>query len=252
MDKDEQIIENLKTTHRKLHEFSTDKDLIDFLAGIFEENYKNSTYIITLTGGPGSGKSTLREELIRKLEEDGHKSDYVSTDDFGMYGRVERNQKIAEGATPLEVKDFQYLNKLIDKIKLGNSVKAPVYNEATGDAIVVGEENFPHTIPANLHFFIVEGDFQPVINYNTSIYFHVPTPVRRENRVERDMEKRNGGDPEKIRESFNFRLDSQYYPYTLPAAKKADYLICVESKESPENHAYRTHYIYSVYKNKES
>lgn len=238
--RDEKIIEKILENgiFEKISSSLSDQSLVDILVSKLETYYKEKTVIVTLTGGPGGGKSTLRKHLIQKLEAHGHPTDYVSTDDFGLYTREERNRLIAEGKiNPWTAKDWVLLNMLVDEVREGKSVKAPVYDEATGDAVVVGEENFPHILKPHLHFFIIEGDFQPVENVDVKMYFHVPTDIRRENRVVRDIAKRNGGDPDKIKQSFDFRLESQYYPYTITQAEKADIFIVTiaEKTESGDN-----------------
>ena len=249
LNRDEAIVANIikSPVFTNLVKGLTDQTLIAYLIQKLKKLHINKTIIVTLTGGPGSGKSTLREQLIIALEKDGHSADYVSTDDFGLYTREERNRLIKEGKiNPWTAKDWVLLNMLIDEVREGKSVKAPVYDEASGDAVVVGEENFPHIIKPRLHFLLVEGDFQPVEHVDLKIYFHVPTDVRRENRVVRDLAKRNGGDIEKIKQSFDFRLESQYYPYTLSNAEKADVLIVTDAQPSGQLDNPFTYY-YSVY-----
>lgn len=243
--RDEKIIQKLIDggKFKKVLSNMSDDSLVQEIVSKLTQLFTNQTIVITLTGGPGSGKSTLREHIIQQLEMAGHAADYVSTDDFGLYSRAKRNKLIAEGKmNPWTAKDWILLNNLVNKIKKGESVKAPIYNELTGDAVVVGEENFPHNIPRNLHFFIIEGDFQPVSRVDVKIYFHVPTDIRRENRVVRDLTKRNGGNREEIVKSFDFRLDSQYYPYTLPNVEKSDILIMTKAEKSKDE---KTPFIYS-------
>lgn len=224
-----------------------DQSLLEYLTSEILGLSGEGTKIITITGAPASGKSILREMLIQNLKILGYEADYVSTDDFGKYGRIERNQKIADGAVPLDMKDFALLQRIIDNIKQGAPTRAPVYNETTGDAVVVGEENFPHRIPASLSFFFVEGDFQPLHNPDFKIYLHVPTDIRRENRIRRDLEKRGESDPEKIKKSFDQRLITQYYPYTLPQAGNADVIIATSASAPIKVHKYHNVYSYDIY-----
>ncbi len=80
------------------------------------------------------------------------------------------------------------------------------------------------------------------------MYLHLPTDVRRENRVARDLAKREGyGDANAIRKSFYSRLETQYYPYTLPQAAKSDILIIAQANPAQKNHKYRNEYLYKVY-----
>jgi uridine kinase len=223
--------------------------LLDFLISQLKALYKNQTIIVALTGAPGSGKTILVEQLINKLTNASHLSDFTQTDSYNILHRGQRNKLIAEGKkTPLEVKDFALLNRIVKEIKEGKTVRTPIYDEVTGDAVVVGEKNFPHHVPANLHFFFVEGDYQPLDNPDMTIYLHLPTDIRRENRVERDLAKRKSyGGADAIRKSFNDRLESQYYPYTLPQATKSDIIIVAQANPAPADHPYRHKYAYDVY-----
>jgi uridine kinase len=226
-----------------------DEELTSFLVQTLEAHHKANGVVATFTGAPASGKTTLTENLIEQLKTEGHPADIVRTDDFNLYHRGERNKRIAEGADPLEVKDFVLLKRIVADIGQGKAVNAPVYDEATGDAIVVGEANFPHQINAGLHYFFIEGDFQPLDTPDVRFYLHLPTAVRRENRIERDIEKRGGyGDREAIGKSFDARLESQYYPFTLPQAAKSDVLIISEASQAEAGHKYRHKYRYQVYK----
>lgn len=227
-----------------------EKGLVNFLASELISTYNKQTIISTITGAPASGKTILVKALVQKLTDNAQSSDFTQTDSYNILHRQERNQLITDGKkTPLEIKDFALLKHIVKKIRQGEKTNAPVYDEATGDAVVVGEKNFPHHIKADLHFFFIEGDYQPLDDAAVKIYLHLPTDIRRENRVERDLEKRGGyGDAEAIRKSFDGRLETQYYPYTLPNAEKSDFLIIAQANPAPQNHTYRHQYFYKVYK----
>lgn len=257
MNKDEEVIKKLTENG----DFSTaietsvdDENLLTFLTDYLMQRYQGKPLIVAFTGAPASGKTTQVEQLIAQLRSNDHSSDVVRTDDFNLYHRIERNQKIAEGANPLQVKDFELLERVVEDVRAGRGTKAPVYDEATGDAIVVGGESppydtdkFPHDIPAGLHYLFVDGDFQPLESPDVRIYLHVPTDIRRENRVARDLEKRGGyGDADAIRQSFDSRIQKQYYPYTLPNAEKCDVLITTQA-EKVDGHRFAYKYSYKVY-----
>lgn len=227
-----------------------EKELVNILVSQLISAYNKQTIISTITGAPASGKTILVKALIQKLTDTAHSSDFTQTDSYNILHRQERNQLIADGKkTPLEVKDFELLKDIVKKIRQGEKTNAPVYDEATGDAVVVGEKNFPHNIKDGIHFFFIEGDYQPLDDADVKIYLHLSTDIRRENRVERDLEKRGGyGDAKAIRKSFDGRLETQYYPYTLPNATKSDILIIAQANSAPPNYTYRHQYFYKVYK----
>ncbi len=243
------ITSNNYSLHNKLS--WDDRKLQAYLIDYLENLYKGKTVIVTLIGAPASGKSTLVKHLTTQLNNKGHLTDSISTDGFSMYSRKERNERIANGAYPLDLKDLTLNKKIVESVRRGEKIKAPIYNELTGDAIAAPLEDW-HELPQDLHFLIEEGDLQPIDDPDMAIYLHLPTDVRRENRVERDLAKRDGyGDAEDIRKSFDGRLETQYYPYTLPNAEKADILIIAQAHPEPINREYHHKYTYSVYiKNK--
>ncbi len=249
-ERDEVIINEL-TSGLQFQQISTknynDQELVSFLASKIEPLFKDQTIIVTLTGGPGSGKTTLMGQLIERIREDHHPADFIITDDFSLYDRKKRNEILRETKDPLKVKEFNLLNKIVNDVKFGRESIAPVYDDLTGDAVEVGPDNFPHKIAAGLHFFFVEGDFQPVKAVDFKIYYHVPTNVRRENRIRRDLQTRGWNNSEEVIKSFNERLELQYYPYTIKTASDASVLITTEATKNESNTDQPVIYQYSVY-----
>ncbi len=229
----------------------SDETVCEVLAQELIRSYHNQTCIVTLTAAPASGKQVFSEALMQKLRDLGHSIDAIDTDDFVKYTREERYGRLAEGMPVIDKYAFDYLNKIVQYAREGKTIQAPIYNEATGEAFAIGEDKFPHTIPAGLHFLLVTGDFQPVPDPDLRIYLHVPTDIRRANRVERDLQKRGVSDAEGIKKSFDERLATQYYPYTLPQAEKADILLVVTPKQPEKGSSYRVKYEYSTYVRKQ-
>src|SRR5438105_5041827 len=59
--------------------------LTSHLLKILEENSQAS--IVTFTGGPASGKTTLSQILCRRLMDQGYSADFISTDGFNKFTR---------------------------------------------------------------------------------------------------------------------------------------------------------------------
>lgn len=219
--------------------------LIPHLKAIITKNSKAT--IITLTGGPASGKTTLSEKISSELTSQGFQTEFIATDGFNEFTREERNTRIKEGADPLSVKNWNLLKEIIAKVRAGEAVKAPEYDSRTGLAIARPQNEWKQ-LPSNLACLIIDGDFQPLDDVDYKMYFHVPSKAREEIRVQRDLLEREGyGDAAAIRKSFHARQTSQFYPHTFPHAGAADLIISVEpvSEQNNKGHLYK--YLYNVF-----
>lgn len=252
-DHDEKIIEDLirNDGYFIVHDQKLDDEkLLTFLTEEIKVLPTDQTTIITITGGPGSGKTTLKNNLLDKLKEQRYFADSVSGEDFNILDRENRDAQIAAGADPLLYKDFNSLKYAIRTIKEKKTIIVPVYDRQTGSALIDREKNLFHEIADNLHFFFLDSDFQPLENPDYRIYLYVPTAIRRENRIRRDAKKQKNANEQSIRNEFDFRLASQYYPYTIPHAEKADLLILAQPAPAPHGYKYSYKSLYTVYKRK--
>lgn len=252
LERDEVYIDNLiRNGEFKLIDEKkiTHNDLLNFLVSTLEPLYKGKTAVVTITGAPASGKDTLVQNLTEAFSQVNHPTGSIDTDGFNKDTRINRNNKIKEGVSPLDVKDFGFAKEIVAKIRQGNAVKVPLYHEETGEAIIAPLDTWKQ-LPAGLHFLFFSGDYQPLDDPDYRMYFHVPTKIRRDNRVRRDVDNRQGyGDAEAIVKNFDERLASQYYPFTLPQAEKADILI-IATPENPNEPAdkEKNSYTYHVFK----
>lgn len=193
---------------------------------------------VSLIGGAGAGKSTLADHLSQALSVEHISTAVIGTDDYVIGTRQDRRE--LEKVSSLKKYDFELLKRKIGEIrsmKSGEKVKVPTYDEATGLAVAVGEENYTREI-GKVDVVIAEGDFRGMHESDCIVYVHVPDAIRLRNRIERDRQKRSEGDEQKITENFNHRQVSQHEPYTLPAAKKADVLLKVDTIENSQAYSY--------------
>lgn len=188
---------------------------------------RSGTIVISLIGGAAAGKSTFAESLTTAFRQRNIPADTISTDSF-VLGTREWRRTHVEGGDPRAKYDFAYLNVLVDKIRRNRNPEAripvPTYDEGTGVAIAAGEENYTHRIGV-LDYLIVEGDFDAVEHADLRVYLHVDDSVRLENRLRRDCQTRSEGDSAKIRDNFLLRQRLQHFPFTLPAAERADFIV---------------------------
>jgi uridine kinase len=192
---------------------------------------KDDLAVVAIIGGPASGKSTLTQLLIDSLNEHGLKADSISTDDYGLGTREWRWER--EREDPLKLKDFALLNMHIEAIRElgeGEQVAVPVYDQPTGLAIEVGEENFPHKI-GKLNVLFVEGDFDAVDEPNMRIFIDVPAETRMQVRIARDLKDRGELDADKVATSFKSRHEKQYIPHTAPAIHHSDLVLKVDASD---------------------
>jgi uridine kinase len=183
--------------------------------------------VVSIIGGPASGKGKLVNILIDQLKQVSLKADSMGTDDYSLGTRQWRWER--EREDPLRLKNFNLLNNYIKKIKNlkeGETVAVPTYDPASGLAIAAGEENYTHKIGKSDVLF-VEGDFDGVEKPDLMIFIDVPAETRLQVRVDRDLAERGESDSQKVAGSFRSRHEKQYVPHTVPAVKKARFVLRV-------------------------
>ena len=218
----------------ELQESNVDTDqAVNYVTTVIRGLQIDRVKIVSLIGGAASGKSTLRQSLIERLNQKELSTDYISTDDFSRGNREWRwaNFEGKGDVDPIGKYDFDFLNEKLRQIKENQdsdkTIAVPTYDQATGLAIDAGEENYTHHV-GKVDVLIIEGDFHPVEEPDMVVYLHVPDDQRLQNRVNRDVEHR-GGDPEKTTNSFNFRHLTQHLPHTLPSIEKADIVLDINT-----------------------
>ena len=226
------------------HAGFTNEQVATYITGRIAELSINGLKVVPIIGGPASGKSTLTNLLIKELTEHGLKADSISADDYNIGTREWRWQN--EREAPLMLKDFELLNKHINDIKnLKNDtdmIAVPTYDQLTGLAIAVGQENYTHKI-GKLDVLFVDGDFDPVEAPDLHIFINVPAETRMQTRINRDLKVRGQVDAKKVANSFKSRHEKQYIPYTAPAIHRADIVLSVQPK--PDN------WMYDIYRVKQ-
>jgi len=237
-----------------------DEQLVEYVAAYLKDIQKEGPKIISLIGGPASGKSTLAQRLGTSLG----KAIVLSTDNYLKGDRAWRRANVEDlGKDPVLKYDPEYLNqqvKAVVSLEEGEEVGVPTYDGATGIAISQDPDHkpdpssYPRKIKGRQDFILVEGDFQflsPEL-VDKIIYLDVDDNVRLENRVYRDaVERKEHDDPavseQKTRANFNLRQSAQFIPHTLPQKERAGMVIKAHAKplENPTPKAKFT-YTYDV------
>lgn len=204
---------------------------------------ENRPLLVSLVGGAASGKSTFAAHLAKFLNAHGRNALVVSTDDFLLGTRKERQQ--IEEENPLQKYNFHLMKQVllaVTKLAPGESICIPTYNPVNGAGIPPGYSlNTAHSfkvpttwsesyrvreVVAGVDCIIVEGDFSSPLPSDFAIYLHVDDEARLKRRIHRDLSSRRyPGGEEIIVKSFERRQKIQHYPFTLPIAQVADLLI---------------------------
>ena len=212
-----------------------DDRLYTLLAGKIKSIKKGGTVVVSLVGGVASGKTTLAKQVLKKLKS----ADSITTDAFAAKTRDYRHKNYGNIEKKYDLKLFNRKVKKLKSLKQHETMRFPSYNEKTGIAAAAGEKNFPKIV-RKVDYFLIEGDFNFLVDPDLLMYLHVPDDVRINNRVNRDKEQRGWDDLQKLKADIKIREEKQHFPFTLPYAEQADILIIV--KETNGN------YNYTVYK----
>lgn len=117
-------------------------------------NQDSDRYLVAITGAPGCGKSTLADELARRLNAQGRKAIVVPMDGFHLDNGIleARNLRPRKGAP--ETFDAPGFLRLIRALKTGDEVFAPSFDR-TRDIAIAGSV----AVPAEARVVIVEGNY---------------------------------------------------------------------------------------------
>ena len=89
---DDYIQSLLKDRFKIIYKDASREELFAFLEHVLQEKASQRTQIVSLVGGPGSGKSTISAGLIASLSSGRLKADVISTDDYNIGDREWRWQ----------------------------------------------------------------------------------------------------------------------------------------------------------------
>ncbi len=153
----------------------------------------SNRFIVGIAGGPGSGKSTFAVKL-KELINSKAKSDLTQT--FPMDGfhrkniELERSGLISVKGTP-ETFDVEGYISMLNRIKLGENLKAPIYSRETHDVIDNALPIEPHhkiiITEGNYLFYDAEGWCEIKDIIDLKIYIEVDEEVCEKRLLERHM-----------------------------------------------------------------
>lgn len=179
-------------------------------------------YIIGVTGGTGSGKTTIINKITK---ESGIKEIcYLSSDSYYKdNSKLEFEKRDKLNYDTPEAIDFNLLINHISALKKGLEINVPNYCFSTHLRLKNTSLFFPKKI------LIIEGililtnkELRESINYN--IFLDCPRNIRFERRLKRDVSERNRN-YEDVVNLFKNRLDSMHELYVEPVKKYCDLII---------------------------
>ncbi len=110
--------------------------------------------LVAITGAPGCGKSTLAEELARRLNAQGRKSIVVPMDGFHLDNGILEARGLTQRKGSPETFDAPGFIRLIKALKTDQEVFAPVFDR-TRDLAIAGAV----AVPVDAKVIIVEGNY---------------------------------------------------------------------------------------------
>lgn len=194
----------------------------------------NTPYLVALTGGSGSGKSTVAEALLEAcatpgaviFNEDGY---YWPMSHYGSADTEEQRRTIAAAVNydDPESKETSLMARQLADLKAGKTIQQPIYDYERHDRKT---DQFREIAPSPI--IILEGihalsipELKPLIDL--AIYVDTPDDLRLARRIRRDVVER-GRDIHGVLNQYLTTVRAAHYRHTFPAMFEADLVIADE------------------------
>lgn len=193
-----------------------------------------SPYLIAMTGGSGSGKSTVADALLREFSADRA----VIFHEDGYYWPMSHYGPIADDAHRAAIiagvnyddpasKDTQLMARQLADLKAGRTIQQPIYDYDLHDRKADQTLEItptPLIILEGIHALSVS-ELKPLIDL--SIYVDTPDDLRLARRIRRDVVER-GRTIESVLSQYLSAVRAAHYRHTYPAMFEADLVIADE------------------------
>ncbi|MEO1660686.1 MAG: uridine kinase [Pseudomonadota bacterium] len=194
---------------------------------------RTSPYLIAMTGGSGSGKSTVAEALVAHcaaenivlFHEDGY---YWPMSHYGPADSAAQRAEIIARVNyddPISKETGLMARQLAD-LKAGRTIEQPIYDYDRHDrkTETLTIASAPIIILEGIHALSVP-ELKPLIDL--SIYVDTPDDLRLARRIRRDVVER-GRSVESVLAQYLSTVRAAHYRHTFPAMFEADLVIADE------------------------
>jgi len=192
-----------------------------------------SPYLIAMTGGSGSGKSTVAEAIVERCSdigitvfaEDGY---YHPMSYYGVSETDAQREAIIANVNyddPAS-KETDLMARHLADLKAGRTIEQPIYDYDRHDrkAETLTLTPAPIIILEGIHALSIP-EIKPLIDL--SIYVDTPDDLRLARRIRRDVVER-GRSVESVLAQYLGTVRAAHYAFTFPAKFEADLVIADE------------------------
>ena len=189
-------------------------------------------YVIAVTGGTGSGKTTLVQSIINKSSN--NEISFLSSDSYYKHNPelsfLEREKINYDEPKAI---DFNLLKQHICDLREGKSIRVPKYCFKTH----LRKKNYSITTPKKtllIEGILILSNFELRKEFNLKIFLECNRDLRLKRRVFRDINFRGRNEKDVI-DLFSKRLDSMHKKYVIPVKKYCDIVINTEKDVNYNN-----------------
>ena len=184
-------------------------------------------HVIAITGGTGSGKTTLVQSIVSKISN--REILFLSSDSYykdnPKLSFLEREKINYDQPNAI---DFNLLKQHINDLKSGKSIKVPKYCFKTH----LRKKEYVVESPKKI--LLIEGililsNSELRKEFNLKIFLECDRDLRLKRRVIRDVNQR-GRSKKDVIHLFRKRLDSMHKKYVIPVKKYCDIVINTEEE----------------------
>ena len=188
-------------------------------------------HVIAITGGTGSGKTTLVQSIVSKISNKeilclSSDSYYKDNPKLSFLEREKINYDEPNAI------DFNLLHQHINDLKLGKSIKVPKYCFKTHLRMKEYVVESPKKILL-IEGILILSNSELRKKFNLKIFLECDRDLRLKRRVKRDVDQR-GRNEEDVIHLFSKRLDSMHKKYVIPVKKYCDIIINTEEEVNYE------------------